>query len=151
MNRFSNAVFLGVDLCWYGKPSGLASIAINNKGLILRDVTRLQDTGEILRWVQSQAGNGSSVVAVDAPLVIQNATGIRDAERELNREFRGFHAGCHAANLGRPFALNVLSFSRQLDAVGFGHGSEMAARQKGHFQIEVHPHVRRSISLIFRA
>jgi predicted RNase H-like nuclease len=134
------AVFLGIDLGWYGKPSGLASIQLNRDGLALRSVTRLEDTDEILRWVKTESGEGSAVAAVDAPLVIPNQTGIRDAERELNRNFRRFHAGCHAANLGRPFARNVLAFSARLAALGFGHGAEMTARQKGRFQIEVHPH-----------
>lgn len=140
MSPVGQVVFLGVDLGWYGKPSGLASIAINREGLYLRQATRLQDTDDILDWIQSEAGDGSAVVAVDAPLVIPNRTGIRGAEREMNREFRRFHAGCHAANLGRPFAQNVLSFSRRLAALGFGHGAEMTAHQQGRFQIEVHPH-----------
>jgi predicted RNase H-like nuclease len=80
------------------------------------------------------------VVAVDAPLVIRNPTGIRPAEGELNRDFRRFHAGCHAANLGRPFALNVLEFSRRLAELGFQHEPGGRARRKGRFQIEVHPH-----------
>ena len=140
MSRFTNAVFLGVDLGWYGKPSGLASIAIDREGPSLRDVTRLAATDDILRWIKSEAGGGSAVVAVDAPIVIRNRIGIRDAERELNREFRRYHAGCHAANLGRPFAENVLSFSRRLETLGFRHGAEITARQQGRFQIEVHPH-----------
>jgi predicted RNase H-like nuclease len=140
MSTFTKAAFLGVDLGWYGKTSGLASIAWDREGLSLRNVTRMQDTDDILRWIESEAGGGSAVVAVDAPLVIRNRTGIRDAERELNREFRRFHAGCHAANLGRPFAHNVLLFSRRLNALGFCHGADMAARQEGRFQIEVHPH-----------
>lgn len=140
MSRFDSAVFLGVDLGWYGKPSGLASIAIGREGLTLRNVTRLEETDDILRWIKSEAGGGSAVVGVDAPLVIRNRTGIRDAERELNREFRRFHAGCHAANLGRPFAERVVTFSRRLEALGFGHGAEITARQQGRFQIEVHPH-----------
>ena len=134
------AVFLGVDLGWYGKPSGLASIETGSAGLILRDVTRLEDTGGILRWLKAEAGTGSAVVAVDAPLVIKNRTSIRDAERELNGEFRRFDAGCHAANLGRPFAQHVLLFSRRLSDLGFRHGAEMTTRQAGRFQIEVHPH-----------
>lgn len=134
------AVFVGVDLGWYGKPTGLASIETNSNGLRLRNVTRLQDTAEILCWISAEAGDGTSVVGVDAPLVISNQTGIRDAERQLNREFRRFHAGCHAANLGRPFAPNVLAFSGRLAALGFAHGAGMAAREKGRFQIEVHPH-----------
>ena len=80
------------------------------------------------------------MAAVDAPLVIRNQTSIRPAERELNADFRRFHAGCHAANLGRPFAQKVISFSRRLEALGFGHGASMTPRQEGRFQIEVHPH-----------
>jgi predicted RNase H-like nuclease len=140
MSKLADVVFLGVDLGWYGKPSGLASIGISRDGLYLRDLTRLENSEEIYRWIQTEAGSGSAMVAVDAPLVIPNRTGIRDAERELNHEFRRFHAGCHAANLGRPFAQNVLSFSQRLVDLGFRHGADMAARSKGRYQIEVHPH-----------
>jgi predicted RNase H-like nuclease len=140
MTPVGDVIFLGVDLGWYGKPSGLASIAVNRESLYLRSVTRLDHCDEILRWIETEAGHGTAVVAVDAPLVICNPTGIRDAEREMNREFRRFHAGCHAANLGRPFAQNVLSFSRSLSNLGFDHGAKMKAREKGRFQIEVHPH-----------
>ena len=132
--------FIGVDLGWYGKPSGLASIGLDDDGLYLQNVTRLEARNEILNWVGSQTGDTDSVVAVDAPLVIRNCSSIRTAERELNRDFRRFHAGCHAANLGRPFAPNVLSFSQALSALGFIHGADMMPKEPGRFQIEVHPH-----------
>ena len=132
--------FIGVDLGWYGKPSGLASIGLDGSGLRLRNIARLESVDEILRWVQSEAGSGSALAAVDAPLVIPNQSGIRPAERELNRDFRRFHAGCHAANLGRPFARNVPAFSQRLEALGFVHGAGITPRQQGRFQIEVHPH-----------
>ena len=77
--------FIGVDLGWYGRPSGLASIGPHEGGLSLQSVTRLQDPNEILRWIESHAGGGNSVVAVDAPLVIRNNIGIRLAEREPAR------------------------------------------------------------------
>jgi predicted RNase H-like nuclease len=140
MSALVRPVFLGVDFGWYGKPSGLASITTDSRNLKLRSNTRLQNTDDILGWLEAEAGSGPAVVGVDAPLVIRNRTGIRDAERELNRDFRRFHAGCHAANLGRPFASNVIEFSRRLAAIGFAHGAELKARQKGRFQIEVHPH-----------
>jgi predicted RNase H-like nuclease len=132
--------FIGVDLGWYGKPSGLASIRLEGSELRLRSIARLEGVDEILGWIESETGSGSAIAAVDAPLVIRNQTGIRGAERELNRDFRRFHAGCHAANLGRPFAQNVISFSRRLAALGFGHGVSMQPRQPGRFQIEIHPH-----------
>jgi len=132
--------FIGVDLGWYGKPSGLACIILDGALLRLRSLKRLEAANEIVEWISAEAGSGSAVVAVDAPLVIPNATGIRPAEHELNGDFRRFHAGCHAANLGRPFAANVLAFSRRLEELGFEHGANMTSRQDGRFQIEVHPH-----------
>ena len=129
--------FIGVDLGWYGKPTGLASVSLEGTDLRLRSVGRLESVDEILGWIHAEAGGGSAIAAVDAP---RNQTSIRRAERELNGEFRGFHAGCHAANLGRPFAQNVISFSRQLEALGFAHGASIRPRQEGRFQIEVHPH-----------
>ena len=138
--------FLGVDLGWYGKPSGLASLELEGTALRLRTLARVQGNDEILHWIDTEAGAGDAVAAVDAPLVILNPTGIRPAERELNADFRRFHAGCHAANLGRPFAANVLEVSRRLSALGFAHGADMKARQHGRFQIEVHPHAA-SVSL----
>ena len=138
--------FIGVDLGWYGKPSGLASIILTDGELRLRSITRLEQTDEIIAWIKSEVGTGNAVAAVDAPLVIRNEIGIRPAERELNRDFRRFHAGCHAANLGRPFAEKVISFSRRLEELGFQHGANMKARATGRFQIEVHPHAA-SVSL----
>jgi predicted RNase H-like nuclease len=131
--------FIGVDLGWYGKPSGLASLVLEGSVLRLRNVDRLESMDENLGWIQTEAADGSAVAAVDAPLVIRNQSSIRPAERELNADFRRFHAGCHAANLGRPFAQKVISFSRRLEALGFSHGASMTPRQEGRFQIEVHP------------
>ncbi|MBM3735235.1 MAG: DUF429 domain-containing protein [Acidobacteria bacterium] len=132
--------FLGVDLGWHGKPTGLASLKRSGAALILRGVQRVEPVSEILAWIESETADGTAVVGVDAPLVIPNATGTRLAERELNRDFRRFHAGCHPANLGRPFAAHVTGFSRALETLGFAHGAAMSRQQPGRFQIEVHPH-----------
>jgi predicted RNase H-like nuclease len=135
-----NHTFIGVDLGWYGKPSGLASLTWHGSELHLGKIGRLQPLDEILDWIRAESGGGSCVVAIDAPTVIRNLTGIRSAERELNADFRRFHAGCHAANLGRPFAAHVLAFSRRLEQMGFLHGASLQPKQEGRFQIEVHPH-----------
>jgi len=132
--------FIGVDLGWYGKPTGLASISFDGGELLPGNIARLESADEILSWIETESGGGNAVAAVDAPLVIRNQTSIRPAERELNRDFRRFHAGCHAANLGRPFASKVIAFSQRLEALGFRHGASITARQEGRFQIEVHPH-----------
>lgn len=134
------SVFLGVDLGWYGKPSGLASVVPDGSGLRLRNVARLEAPEAILDWIRAEMQDDGGVVGVDAPTIITRQTGIRDAERQLNKDFRQFHAGCHAANLGLPFAPLVLAFSRRLAEAGFRHGAELEAQAPGRFQIEIHPH-----------
>jgi predicted RNase H-like nuclease len=73
--------FIGVDLGRYGKPSGLASLRLNGTRLQLRGLARLPDRIEILDWISNEAGDGDAMVAVDAPLIIGNQTGIRPVER----------------------------------------------------------------------
>ncbi len=122
--------FLGIDLGWFGRPTGVATITLRQGALHLAEVTRVEGSAAVLEWARAYAGS-ATIAAVDAPLVIPNATGIRPCERDLNRDFHKFHAGCHPANLGRPFAENVLAFAAGLEALGFEHGRTM---------IEVHPH-----------
>ena len=140
MNPKQCPAFIGVDLGWYGKPSGLAVFRWVGRKLRLGDVTRLPDKQDILDWIAKTAGAGLAVVAVDAPTIILNEGGIRPAERALNARFRRFHAGCHPANLRRPFAKYVLRFSSELQSLGFACKPEMEPQQAGRFQIEVHPH-----------
>jgi predicted RNase H-like nuclease len=140
MNCNESPSFLGVDLGWYGKPSGLAIFRWAGGRLRLSGLTRLLDEAEIRAWIAKKAGSGSAVVAVDAPTIIRNESGIRPAERALNAQFRRFHAGCHPANLSRPFAKYVLRFSGELKSMGFAFEPEIPAQELGRFQIEVHPH-----------
>ena len=132
--------FLGVDLGWAGKPTGLCAASIVADKLVLHDVTRLAGLHQILDWISARSGP-NCVCAVDAPLVIPNKHGIRQGEREHNAKFQRYHAGCHPANLGRPFAAYVTAFSRELESAGFRHGPEAPdASARGRWQIEVHPH-----------
>src|SRR5438445_3792344 len=58
--------FIGVDLGWYGKPSGLGSIRLSGSELRLQKIARLECVDEILEWIESETGSGSAVAAVDA-------------------------------------------------------------------------------------
>jgi predicted RNase H-like nuclease len=140
MNCNEYPAFIGVDLGWYGKPSGLALLRWAGQRLLLCDLARIQDEKEILHWIAKRAGVGPAVIAVDAPTIIRNRTSIRPAEKALNAQFWRYHAGCHPANLSRPFARYVLRFSRNLESMGFTFDPAVAARESGRFQIEVHPH-----------
>ncbi|MBX9599370.1 MAG: pyridoxamine 5'-phosphate oxidase [Bryobacteraceae bacterium] len=132
--------FLGIDLGWHGKPSGLAALEWQDGELRFLEARIHKDKDQILAWVDAHSANAPCGIAVDAPLVIHNATGARPAEKLLNARYARAHAGCHPANLGRPFAAYVSGFSADLAARGFRHGDRVEPQAPDRFQIEVHPH-----------
>jgi predicted RNase H-like nuclease len=132
--------FLGIDFGWQGKPSGLAALEWNGQHLRLLTMERLTGLDDILDWIDQQSQSGPAVVAVDAPTVIANAAGMRDADKLMHRLFGKYHAGCYPANLGLPCAARTVELGRALQRMGFSHADRIAPRKTGRFQIEVHPH-----------
>jgi predicted RNase H-like nuclease len=80
------------------------------------------------------------MIAVDAPTLIPNATGMRDCDRLAHKYFGKYDAGCYPANRDRPFATTLIEFGRALEARGFGHASHIAPQIPGRYQIELFPH-----------
>lgn len=133
--------FLGVDLGWQSQPSGLCCLGWQQQRLRLLQLARLATIAEVLVWVDHWAGaEEPAIVAVDAPTLISNATGMRLADRLAHKHFGRYHAGCYPANLGRPFAQRTVEFGRSLEARGFVHAPTIQRQQPGRYQIEVFPH-----------
>jgi predicted RNase H-like nuclease len=133
--------FLGIDLGWRSQPSGLCCLEWRENQFHLKNLDRLDAIADILDWVDIWAAEPSSaVIAVDAPTLIPNATGMRLPDRLTHKHFGRYHAGCYPANLGRPFAERTVAFGLSLEARGFSHAPVMEAQQSGRFQIEVFPH-----------
>ncbi len=80
------------------------------------------------------------MIAVDAPTLIPNATGMRLPDKLAHKHFGRYHAGCYPANLGRPFAQRTVDFGLSLEAQGFAHAPVITPQTLGRFQIEVFPH-----------
>jgi predicted RNase H-like nuclease len=133
--------FLGIDLGWQSQPSGLCCLEWQDASLRLLDLRRLEEIPAVLSWVDEWVPPGiSGGVAVDAPTLIANATGMRLCDRLTHKHFGKYHAGCYPANLGLAFAARTVAFGRSLEARGFAHAPEMVVRSPGRFQIEVFPH-----------
>ncbi|MCU0264001.1 MAG: DUF429 domain-containing protein [Candidatus Nanopelagicales bacterium] len=129
-------VFVGIDLAWSGRAStGLA--AVDAAGALL-DSTSVRTDEQIRTWLSRDAW-APMVVAVDAPLVVANASGQRPCERMVSREFGAFGASCHASNLGRPWfdpprgSTVAAREGWDLDPARVGDATRPAC-------IEVHPH-----------
>jgi predicted RNase H-like nuclease len=133
--------FLGVDLGWSSNPSGLCCLELHHSTLTLVDLRREHTFADIFAWIDRYASaSTSAVVAVDAPTLIPNQTGMRLPDRLAHRHFGRYHAGCYPANLGLPFAARTVGFGLSLEERGFDHAPTIAPRHSGRYQIEVFPH-----------
>jgi predicted RNase H-like nuclease len=133
--------FLGIDLGWQSQPSGLCCLRWQSQGLELLDLSRLETISQVLAWVDQWAPpEEAALVAVDAPTLIANLTGMRLADRLAHKHFGRYHAGCYPANLSLPFAQRTVEFGRSLEGRGFVHAPSITAKQAGRYQIEVFPH-----------
>lgn len=91
--------YAGIDLAWGQKQrTGLAVLDEDGHLVHLSSV----HTDEEIRDALAPYVEGPCVVGIDAPLIVTNPTGSREAERELNEDFQRFEAGAHPSNTGKP-------------------------------------------------
>ena len=83
---------------------------------------------------------GDAVIGIDAPIVIPNATGMRDADKLAHSFYGRYHAGAYPASQARRFWKRTTGLSSELRKRGFEHGDTLVSRCRGRYQIEVHPH-----------
>jgi predicted RNase H-like nuclease len=133
--------FIGIDLGWSSGASGLCCLNWENNQLQLIECDRLLATNDILTWIDRQISpTEPAIIAVDAPTIIPNPTGMREADKLTHKHFGRYHAGCYPANLSRPFAQKTVQFGLSLEARGFVHAPTIEAKKLGRYQIEVYPH-----------
>jgi predicted RNase H-like nuclease len=123
------ARFVGLDLAW-GRRARTGAAVLDERGRLL-DVVSLLTDDELVQWVEPHAPR---VVAVDAPLVVENATGMRECERLVGRAYGRYGASCHVSNSTRmPAPRGAL----------LAHGRwrvDASAGAPGPVCVEVYPH-----------
>ncbi len=128
--------FVGVDLAWgERKPTGVA--VVDDRGRLCHVSTQGTDA-EIVAALAGFVGDGSDcLVAIDAPLVVANASGNRPGEAALNRDFARFDAGAHPANTGKPEFREGPRAARLAAALRLDPDPDSVAGRRA---IEVYPH-----------
>lgn len=135
--------FCGLDLAWsVGNTSG--GVVLEFSGEVACPVSWRDDLGpdrEILEFVESGAGAGPALVAIDAPLVVPNQTGARPCDLALSRAYRRQEAGALPANRRRlgP-AVRGEELVKALSARGFLFSPVVRPRVPVRQVIEVYPH-----------
>lgn len=113
--------FIGVDLAW---GEGSATRAANETGLVcldaagtVLDALTVRGIRPVADWLIGIAEPGD-VVAIDAPLVVLNETGMRECEREVGQRYGRWRVSANATNLSRPWQGGVV-LRIVLEAAGF--------------------------------
>lgn len=92
-------LFVGIDLAWSTKnKSGIAILEGNKNKISLLDVRTLFSNNEIINFIKSKIQNKKAFIAIDAPLIVPNNTGIRNPEIFVGKLFRKYDAGAHPCN-----------------------------------------------------
>ena len=126
--------FVGVDLAWgERKPTGIA--VLDDGGHLVHLAAAGPD--EAVEAALAPYVGGDCLVAIDAPLVVTNATGNRPCEAALNRDFARFDAGTHPSNTGKPEFSAVPRGARLAERLGLDIDPDSAAERRA---IEVYPH-----------
>jgi predicted RNase H-like nuclease/tRNA(Leu) C34 or U34 (ribose-2'-O)-methylase TrmL len=128
-------VFIGIDLAWGANGrTGLA--ALDPTGALVAS-TSVRTDAEVDGWL---AEHGPAVVVgVDAPLIVPNATGRRDAERLLGQAWARFHAGAHPTNRSRPW-MDPPRGLRLAERHGWSIDPAHAGTEGEPLCLEVYPH-----------
>jgi len=132
---------IGIDLAW-GEQNGSGCVELVRRDgeleLVRLDLLRSMD--EIIEWIEPERGDW--VVAIDAPLVVRNETGMRAADRQASRRYGQFQAGAYPANrklLGADHRGGQLL--RLLESGGATLVEQAGDAGDGRLVFETYPHV----------
>ncbi len=99
----------------------------------------LVDDDDIVAWI-SQFDDGDLILAMDAPVVVPNATGSRRCEKMMTGVFGSFHAGAYPSNTSMAAFANGPRAARLANRLGALVDLEAATHTGGRTVIEVYPH-----------
>ena len=89
---------IGIDLAWSKRNgTGCVELAWDGDELTLSCVDLCGSIEEIVEWIEPERGDW--VVAVDAPLVVKNKTGRREADAQVSKRYHPYQAGAYPTNL----------------------------------------------------
>ncbi len=126
--------FIGIDLAWGDKqPTGLAVLDDDAR---LLHVSTVRTDDEIAAGLAAYV-DGDCLAAIDAPIVVTNATGSRPAELQLSKDFRRYDAATHPSNTSKPEFANGTRAARVAKRLGLDIDPRSGRRRRA---IEVYPH-----------
>ncbi|MCE0499720.1 MAG: DUF429 domain-containing protein [Methylacidiphilales bacterium] len=133
-----SAWIVGIDLAWKDhNQDGLCLIhATRGTAKVIKAATTKGDDA-LLIWLQEHIPSADhALLAIDAPLIVPNATGQRPVEKEISRDFGKYHACCHSSNSTRCERPPRLAQRLRDNGYVVGYDLKTASRMA----TEVYPH-----------
>lgn len=129
---------IGIDLAWQSErnTTALAVGELRDGCLRITEVHEsLGSLSDVMEVMESHGDAGG--VAIDAPLIIENASGQRACERALSKEYGSRKSSCHASNNALYPNAASTRLAKYLSGRGFAHLGHPAEEK---WQIECYPH-----------
>lgn len=134
-------VFIGVDLAW---GAGTAHRAANETGVAVIDGAGcVLDAGwtvgvaATVEWLA--AIDGPAVMAVDAPLVVDNPSGQRTCEREVGQRYGRWKVSANSTNMASRNQAGVV-LRRHLEDAGWSYDDGLRPLGGGRTLFECYPY-----------
>jgi predicted RNase H-like nuclease len=129
---------VGIDLAWQSAKNTSAAAIGRLEGDVLAIEALREDLDSVEAIIEFATRHDDIVgIAIDAPLIINNAVGQRSCERQLSRAYGARKASCHTSNLGLYPDPPSVELANALAKLGFVH---LGRPGQSHWQIECYPH-----------
>lgn len=125
--------YVGIDLAW-GERQRTGLAVLDETGRLVH-VSSVRTDEEIRAALQEY--DGACLAGIDAPLVVTNPTGSRQAEKLLSADFRAFEAGAHPSNTGKPEFAHGTRGARVAKLLGLDINPASGRQRRA---LEVYPH-----------
>ncbi len=138
-------LFIGIDLAWSPRRTSAVTVIGNRRGATVIKAMRADLVGaaEVADFIDSATGKSPATVAIDAPLVVPNATGMRLCDRMASSLFRSYKAGVHPvnrSNLSRYDGFQGEAVAQALTERGYVHAIPPQPRKRARTFFETYPH-----------
>lgn len=127
---------IGVDLAW--GPRGRTGLCAVDDARVL-DSTSVVTDADVDGWIRRWAAD-EMLVAIDAPIVVENLTGCRPADWVLGCAYGREHAGPHPANRSMQSFRDGTRALALAGRLGLGVDPARIAERPVRLAIEVYPH-----------
>lgn len=111
--------YLGLDLAWAPRnSSGGAVLEVTpDGGVVVQSTVSLRAHEDILSWIARSRGRAGAIVAVNAPVIVENSSGRRPCDALLQQHFGQHHLDEYQVNTVN--ATHPRTMGRALMRMGF--------------------------------